>query len=284
MKLKKFLVFISALVLVFGLNASSVLAATGVWTIDGVQDYNDSTNTASTNSVAYFNNDAANYCYTVWSQDGTDEGAQISQTVEITEAGTYTLSFYYMGGPESNGPIQVTGFIGDVQGTTETTAETGWVEDPNLWDMYTVQADLEAGTYEVGVVIDMSAINAWGDVDNFTLTDANGTEYLVMGDFGFADDEWTTYVTSNVLDGSSPVVSVASTATDNTDDADADEEDESVDNAEDTSDDAEETTPADTADDTDDDEGGIQTGVVVAVVVVIVIVVAAVAVVLKKKK
>lgn len=279
MKLKKFLVFVSALVLVFGLNATSAFAATGVWTIDGVAHI-EGTGTTSTNNVSYFNNDASNYCYSFWSQDGTDEGAQISQTVEITEAGTYTLSFYYMGGPESNGPISVVGFIGDTQGESQTSV--GWIEDPEMWDLYTVSADLEPGTYEVGAVVDISSINAWGDLDNFTLTDANGTEYLVKGDFGFTDEEWATYVVSNVQ-GASTAVN-ATDGTDATGDTSAAAEDTSADTAEDTS--------ADTADDNatesasaaqqSEDEGGISTGVVVAVVIVVVLV-AVFAIALSKK-
>ena len=271
--MKRFLVIVSALVLVFGLNATSVLAATGVWTIDGVAHI-EGDGTTSTNNVSYFNNDASNYCYSFWSQDGTDEGAQISQTVEITEAGTYTFSFQYMGGPDSNGPISVVGFVGDTQGDVATSG--GWIEDPALWDWYTLQVDLEAGTYEVGAIVDISSTNAWGDLDNFTLTDESGAEYLVMGDFGFTDDEWATYVVSNVQEGSTAV-----NATDTADETET-EADTTVEEASEEETDAEAESEETTA--AEETEEGSNGTVIAVVVVVIVVVIAVVAIALSKKK
>lgn len=265
MKLKKLLVFVSALVLVFGLNATSVFAATGVWTIDGVADYVDGVNTVSTNNVSYFNSDSSNYCYTFWSQDGTDEVAQISQTVEITEAGTYTFSFQYMGGPEGNGPVSVVGFVGDETGDSSTTS--GWIEDPALWDWYTMIVELEPGTYEVGAVVDLTSTNAWGDLDNFTLTDAAGTEYLVVGDFGFEDSEWSTYIVSNVQD-------VTSDATDDTEEVTEETTEEATDDTEEVT---EYTTEADEVDDSSNST------VIVVIVIVVIIIIAIAAVLLSKK-
>lgn len=264
--MKKFLVFASALVLVLGLNASSVFAATGVWTIDGVTDYITGVNEISTNNVSYFNSDSSNYCYTFWSQDGTDEVAQIYQTVEITEAGTYTLSFYYMGGPDSNGPISVYGYVGDNIG--ESVTSSGWIEDPEMWDIYTMSVDLEAGSYDVGAVVDLTATNAWGDLDNFTLTDADGNEYLVMGDFGFEDADWSTYIVSNVQDASA-------VSTDDTE-----EETEAVEEETEAEEEAEE----EVEEETEEEEESSSAGLYVIIVILIIIVVVLVIYVLNKKK
>ena len=142
------------------------------------------------NELKWFENDANNYTYNVWSKDGTSEKMGISQKVKITEAGKYTLTMDIMGGAGDG--ITVIPFIGDKQGAGQAT--TGWNDNPSTWTNIKFTADLKAGVYDVGCLCDMSAENAWGYIDNVSLVDENGDEVLNKGDFEISQDEWDEYI------------------------------------------------------------------------------------------
>lgn len=204
MKAKKLLVFVMTAALVFGLNAMTAFGATDliqygdfeiteeewanvvgpVWVIEGIPAYDDASNTTSSNQLEWFEGDSTNYIWNIWSESGSDEGAKISQTVTVTEAGSYTLSMAIMGGTGDG--ITVTPFIGDEVGIG--TATTGWNADPTTWEVITMTVDLEAGEYVVGAMVDTSAANAWGKLDNFSLVKAGDS---AAGDDSDDDDAAT---------------------------------------------------------------------------------------------
>lgn len=142
------------------------------------------------NELKWFENDANNYTYNVWSKEGTSEKMGISQKVKITEPGKYTLTMDIMGG--SGDGITVVPFIGDNKGAG--TATTGWNDNPSTWANIKFTANLKAGVYDVGCLCDMSNQNAWGYIDNISLVDENGDEVLNKGDFEIAQDEWEDYI------------------------------------------------------------------------------------------
>ena len=188
MRAKK--LFAVALSAALALSMSTVAFANegSKWSISGLAN-NDAEDTDSVNKLAWYQGDASNYVYQVWSKNGTSEGAKISQKVKITEAGKYTLTMDIMGG-DGDG-ITVTPFIGDNKGVG--TATTGWSEDPSTWQSITFTADLDAGVYDVGASVDLSASNAWGYIDNISLKGDSG-EVLNKGDFEISQDEWEDYV------------------------------------------------------------------------------------------
>ncbi|MGN0383392.1 MAG: hypothetical protein ACI4DS_03905 [Eubacterium sp.] len=207
MKAKKLLVFVMTAALVFGLNSLTAFGATDliqygdfeiseedwanvvgpVWVIEGIPAYEAGVNETSTNQLQWFEGDSTNYVWDIWSQSGDSAGAKISQTVTVTEAGTYTLSMDIMGGAGDG--ITVTPFVGDEEGIG--TATTGWNADPSTWETITMTVDLEPGDYTVGASVDTSANNAWGKIDNISFVlggESSDTEKTTEAD----DDENTT--------------------------------------------------------------------------------------------
>ena len=195
MKAKKFFALVMALVLVLGLNATSVFATEGVWTIDGLENNGDT----STNNVSWTSSDTADEgnSWSFWSQDGSDDGAWISQTVTL-EAGTYTLSFIH-NGQDSGGSVTFYGYIGDNVGVTDsTTAWQAQTKDGQAsWGTYSEEITVDAGTYEVGIYAYTTVANCWAQFDNISLTDSAGNEYLTLGDLDCDDSEWATYFVNN---------------------------------------------------------------------------------------
>lgn len=270
MKAKKIFAVVMTLVLVLGFNVTSAFATEGVWTIDGLAHVE---NGDSTNNVSWTNSDSSDdgYSWAFWSKDGSSDGAWISQTVTL-EAGTYTLSFIHNGQGENIGSVTLYGFIGDNNGPTEAT--TGWQEQTldgqADWEVYSTEITVEAGTYEVGVYADVSVENCWAQVDNISLTDSSGTEYLVMGDFNFDDSDWSTYIVSNV-NGS----------TDDTDSTTDDDDSDSNSNSETTVSSSSSSSSSST---TSTSSTAAKTGDNTPIVMAVVAIVAAAAVVLTRKK
>jgi hypothetical protein len=196
MRAKKLFAVAMTAALVLSMNMSVFANEGGKWTVAGPADDTSATTTC-TNGLKWFQSDSTNYVYQVWSQNGTSEAYGITQNVTITEAGDYTLTMNIMGG--SGDGITVTPVIGDQTGAG--IATTGWNEDVTSWQTVTFTATLDAGTYDVGCTIDASASNAWGYVDNVSLTDASGNEVLNKGDFEISEDEWSTYVNDGSSDG-----------------------------------------------------------------------------------
>lgn len=203
MKTKKILAFVMTLVLVLGFNVTSVFAAEGVWTIDGLPNTEYTTDDASsTNNVSWTNSSSSDYgySYSIWSGYSYDGGATFYQTVTLT-AGDYTFSVNYQGGDTNVSYFY--GFVGDSEG--EQITPTTWYNDTDAtaWDLYEVTFTVDDdGSYDVGVYVDTTIAGCYACFDNFSLTDSSGTEYLVMGSLDFDDSEWSTYIVSNVDDSS----------------------------------------------------------------------------------
>ena len=216
MKAKKFMAVALSAALALTMNTMAFANEGSKWAISG-PEADDGVTTA--NQLAWFDGDASNYVYQVWSKDGESNPFVISQKVKITEAGTYTLTMDIMGG-DGDG-ITVTPFIGDNKGVG--TATTGWNADPSTWASITFTADLDEGIYDVGASVDGSLSNAWGYIDNISLKGDSG-EVLNKGDFEISEDEWETYV-GNDASFDEDTDDDTSDSDDTTDDSDVDSAD-----------------------------------------------------------